>query len=272
MSLWKAAVPDCFGGLLTSHSIILFILKLQLPTACAVPTVLSAPRKFSHLLVLGSQEFCIYRVMLQCCCVWEWCFVCHAVSTQEANPEHTGREKAGEKTVVEVQVGSELPMFTGWQLFFQEKAFSNIIHGVGEGNWNICISISMILFCAFLPVQWCSFKDGDLNTGICFGGQLKCVCFYRSLPKFWIQYPLKPLALLFARVDCSCSRSGISGGWCCSSKLLGSCWANCFNTAVFPQCLKCFFLISSLICKYTGLRTVHIYIYKTELAYQRQKS
>lgn len=112
----------------------------------------------------------------------------------------------------------------------------------------------MILFCALLQMQWCSFKESDFKAGICFRGQLKCVCFHRSLPNFWIQYPLNPLTLQFAHVDCPCSRSGISDG-CCSSKLPGS----CFNTAVSPLCLKCFFLISPLICKYIGLRAVHVY-------------
>lgn len=147
---------------------------------------------------------------------------------------------------------------------FRKRPFPILFTEEHKGNWNICIRINMILFCALLQVQWCSFKDSDFNTEICFGGQLKCVHFHRSLPKFWIQYPLNPL--VFGVHVLTVLGPGV-GSVVGAASLKLPCWVNCFNTAFLPLCLKFFFLISPLICK---LRTVHIY--KPELSYQRKKS
>lgn len=113
MSLWKFAFSYCFGSLLTSHPIILFTAAAShcLCHSCCV----ECPKEIftltgswlSGVLCLRGDASALLRLR------GELCVPCSGSVTPEANPEHTAREKAGERTVVEAQVGSELPMFAG---------------------------------------------------------------------------------------------------------------------------------------------------------------
>lgn len=86
-------------------------------------------------------------------------------------------EKAGGKTVLE-EVEFELTTLAGCQLSFQEKTFSNIILPSNvKGIKVFALNINKILFGALVQMKRCSFKDSEVNTGVCSSGQLKCVCF-----------------------------------------------------------------------------------------------
>lgn len=110
MSLWKFAFSYCFGGLLTSHSIILFTAAAShcLCHSCCV----ECPKEIFTLAGSWLSEVLYLQgdASVLLCLGGELCVPCSGSVTPEANPEHTAREKAGEKTVMEAQVGSELPM------------------------------------------------------------------------------------------------------------------------------------------------------------------
>lgn len=101
MSLWKLSFSYCFGGLLTSHSIILFTAAASdcLCHSCCVEfpkEIFTLPSSWlSGVLYLQGNA----SVLL--CLGGELCVPCSGSVTPEANLEHTAREKAGEKTVME---------------------------------------------------------------------------------------------------------------------------------------------------------------------------
>lgn len=113
MFLWKLGFSYCFGALLTSHSIILFTtaasrcLCNSYCVECPKEIFTLAGSWLSGVLYLqgdASALLCLGGMLR---------VPCSGSVTPEANPEHTAREKAGGKTVVEAQVGSELPVLAG---------------------------------------------------------------------------------------------------------------------------------------------------------------
>ena len=95
------------------------------------------------------------------------------------------KEKTGEKTVLEGEVEFKLTTLAGCQPSFQEKTFSSIIFQSNiKGIEVFAVSINKILFCALVQMKWCSFKDSEVNTGICSRGQVKCVCLQGWLVNF----------------------------------------------------------------------------------------
>lgn len=123
MLLWKPAFSYCFGGLLTSHSINLFTaaashcLYHSYCVECPKEIFILAGSWLSGVLYLqgdASALLCLGGMLR---------VPCSGSVTPEANPEHAGREKAGEKPVVEAQVGYELPVLAGDSFSFRKRPF-----------------------------------------------------------------------------------------------------------------------------------------------------
>lgn len=191
--------------------------------------------------------------------VLEGCFSPYGGSVAcEGSPVRTARgkgrtENSGGRRRIWAYHISWLPAFLSGKGFFQHYfAKSNI-----KGSEVVAVSINETLFCALVQMKWCSFKDGEVNAGICSGGRLKCLL---SGVTCYLLEPItsNPLTLQMAHVDCPYYRTGLkpegSVFRCCiSSKLLPDFFLHC---SLFSLWLKYFFLIALLICKYTGLGTV----------------